>query len=111
MESMTDLEAAFAFYWRVLAQDAPEPEHEHRFHPERRWRFDFAWPESKIALECEGGTWSGGRHVRGQGYRNDVEKYNAATALGWRVFRCTAGMLDEDPESLVGMIKEAVDGN
>lgn len=107
---MTDLEAAFAFYWRVLARDRPEPEHEHRFHPERRWRFDFAWPESKVAVECEGGTWIRGRHSRGQGYRNDCEKYNAATSLGWRVFRCTSGMLVGNPIAFVRMIKEAVDG-
>lgn len=28
---------------------------EHRFHPFREWRFDYAIPELKIALEVEGG--------------------------------------------------------
>src|SRR5687768_16750315 len=31
--------------------------------PARRWRFDFAWPELKVAVECDGGTFTGGRHV------------------------------------------------
>jgi len=106
---MTELEAAFAFYWRLLAGD-PEPEHEHRFHPDRRWRFDFAWPAAQVAVECEGGIWTRGRHVRGRGFRNDCEKYNTATALGWRVFRVTRGMLDDDPDSVITMIEEAVDG-
>jgi very-short-patch-repair endonuclease len=63
---------------------------EHRFEPARRWRFDFAWPEQKIALETEGGTWSGGRHTRGAGYAADIEKYNRASVLGWHVIRATA---------------------
>jgi hypothetical protein len=63
------------------------PVKEHRFHPKRMWRFDFAWPGAKIACECEGGVFAGGRHARGAGYRNDIEKYNEATRMGWRVFR------------------------
>lgn len=41
---------------------------EHRFHPARRWRFDFAWPELLFAVEVEGGIWTGGRHNRGSGF-------------------------------------------
>lgn len=61
---------------------------EHRFHPVRKWRFDFAWPEHRVALEVEGGVWTGGRHTRGSGFVKDVEKYNAAGRLGWIVLRC-----------------------
>jgi len=61
---------------------------EHRFHPVRRWRFDYAWPQHKVALEIEGAAFMRGRHTRGAGFRNDIAKYNAATLLGWRVFRC-----------------------
>jgi hypothetical protein len=64
-----------------------EPAHEHV--PGRRWRFDFAWPAYMVAAECEGGTWSGGRHTTGTGFEKDAEKYNAATVLGWRVVRFT----------------------
>lgn len=62
---------------------------EYKFHPERRWRFDFAIPEHKIALEVEGGVWTQGRHTRPQGFLGDIEKYNTATLMGWRVFRTT----------------------
>jgi very-short-patch-repair endonuclease len=62
---------------------------EYRFHPTRKWRFDFAWPENKRAMEVEGGVWTGGRHTRGSGFLKDCEKYNAAASLGWRVFRFT----------------------
>jgi len=62
---------------------------EYRFHPKRLWRFDFAWPEWKIYLEIEGGVYTKGRHLRPKGFLSDMEKYNAATILGWRMLRAT----------------------
>ena len=73
------------FHW-------PEREYwesEVKFHPERKWRFDFCYPALKIAVEQEGGVWVGGRHTSGAGFVKDMEKYNAAGALGWRIFRFT----------------------
>lgn len=66
---------------------------EYQFAPHRKWRFDFAWPEKKIAVEIEGGTWSAGRHTRGTGFAADCEKYNAAALHGWRVLRFTGEMV------------------
>lgn len=60
---------------------------EFRFHPTRRWRFDYAMPEHKIAVEVEGGVWTGGRHTSPKGFLGDIEKYNTATAMGWRILR------------------------
>ena len=54
------------------------------FHPTRKWRFDYAWPAKMVALEVEGGTYTGGRHTRGAGYANDIAKYNIATINCWR---------------------------
>lgn len=64
-----------------------EPVREFRFSPPRLWRFDFAWPAQKVAVEIEGGVWNGGRHTRGSGFTADCEKYNRAAQLGFRVFR------------------------
>lgn len=71
----------------------PRPEPEHQFAPPRRWRFDYAWPAQRVALEVEGGVWTGGRHTRGSGFLKDMEKYNRAASLGWRVVRCTPSTL------------------
>lgn len=67
----------------------PMPTAEHRFHGTRRWRFDWAFPETRLAVEVEGGVFltGGGRHSRGAGFRNDTEKYAEALILGWRVLR------------------------
>lgn len=69
---------------------------EYKFHSKRRWRFDLAIPSLKLAFEIEGGTWRGGRHVNPIGFAKDCEKYNAATRLGWSVFRLVPSMLEEE---------------
>lgn len=79
----------------LRASKLPLPTPEYRFHPERQWRFDFAWPEHKIALEVEGGVWTEGRHTRGAGFLADMQKYNAAGVLGWRVLRVTPDQLTQ----------------
>lgn len=66
---------------------------EYRFHDKRKWRFDYAIPEHKIAIEVEGGVWTGGRHTSPQGFLGDMEKYNTATVMGWRVLRTTPDRL------------------
>src|SRR5580765_1335368 len=61
---------------------------EYKFHPDRKWRFDFMlYMHNKIAIEIEGAVWTQGRHTRGSGYTKDLEKYREAAALGWKVFR------------------------
>lgn len=64
-----------------------DAEGQYRFHPERKWRFDLAWPQYMVAAEVEGGVFVRGRHVSPQGFIKDCEKYNAAAELGWSVFR------------------------
>jgi len=105
--SKSELERAFLFY--IDALDLPRPDREWRFHPFRRWRFDFAWPDRMVAVECEGGTWSGGRHIRGKGFEGDCEKYNAAAALGWTALRATAKMLDRDALGFLDLLIETLD--
>lgn len=77
------------------------PEREYEFCPGRKWRFDFAWPIERIAVEIEGGV-----HRIKDRFHRDIEKYNTAALMGWRVLRYTPKMIDEakaleDIESLV----------
>jgi len=90
---MSNLEQALALQMRGLK--LPEPVREHRFDTVRRWRFDFAWPDIKLAVEVEGGVWSGGRHTRGGGFVADCDKYNAAAELGWVVLRYTSSQIND----------------
>lgn len=90
------------FLERLKFEGLPEPEREVRFHDVRRWRFDFAYIDVKIAIEIEGGVYTGGRHTRGTGFINDCEKYNTATVMGWRVLRFPAHeLLGTKPARLI----------
>ena len=75
---------------------------EYRFCPRRRWRFDYAILSHMVAIEIEGGVWTNGRHTRGKGFVNDMEKYNTATVMGWKVIR----IVPNDYASLVRYLDE-----
>lgn len=71
---------------------------EYRFHPVRRWRFDFALEAYNLAIEVEGITYFGGReklgrHQTAKGMEGDLDKYDEAMRLGWTVYRCSQKMV------------------
>lgn len=68
-------------------------EREFKFCSTRRWKADFRITGTRILVEVEGGTWSGGRHVRPQGYAADCEKYSWAAVNGWIVLRYTSDQI------------------
>jgi hypothetical protein len=80
--------------WQIEQGLGLQTAREVKFHPTRKWRFDLVVEyrdaaDPKIAVEIEGGFFlqGGGRHTRGAGARSDLEKYNEAVLLGWRVLR------------------------
>ena len=86
--------------------DIPEPTKEHRFHPVRKWRFDYAWPSHRCALEIDGGQWvaRGGRHNRD----SDREKLNHAAADGWRVLRFSTQQVEREPDACIELLRKAL---
>lgn len=104
----------FMALWERLATDAPKPEREYRFDAKRKWRFDLAWTDGwlykngGVAVEVDGSVYAQGRHTRGAGYEQDCEKLNRATELGWRVFRFTTGMLENDPVACIRQVERAL---
>lgn len=106
-EQDKSLQPTLEILFQLKAVGLPEPIAELNFHPERKWRFDLAWPKEKIAFEIEGGIFRRkgavkcrycghtptGRHATGKGMLSDMEKYNAATLLGWRLLRVTPQMI------------------
>lgn len=79
---------------------------EYKFHETRKWRFDYAIPAHKIAIEVEGGVWTGGRHISPKGFLGDMEKYNTATIMGWRVLRTIPDELCTN--ATLNMIRETI---
>jgi very-short-patch-repair endonuclease len=71
---------------------------EYAFCPERKFRFDFAIPQIRLAVEICGGLFQTrdafgrlqnlpGRHTHGAGQQKDYEKLNLALVHGWKVFQ------------------------
>lgn len=96
----SESKAETLFLFHVQQYRLPLPVREFVFSEQttRKWRFDFAWPLFRIAVEIEGlthvkthenGKKQVGRHQSLAGYTEDCEKYNQATAEGWRVFHFT----------------------
>ena len=84
------------FYTKILeARLGEDCWAEYPFHPTRKWRFDYAFPSVKIAIEVDGGLFNAyqglhaGRHSGGMGQLADMEKMNAAAELDWLVFHYT----------------------
>lgn len=92
----------------LRAFDIETPEAEYKFHDKRKWRFDYCFPRHKVAIEIEGGVWTRGRHTRGSGFVKDMEKYNEATRLGWRILRFTPSDLGKN--ATYELIKETLYG-
>lgn len=65
-------------------------ESEYRFHEFRKFRFDIALLEHKLAFEYEGIISAKSRHTNMKGYTRDADKYNLAQSMNWRVIRYTA---------------------
>lgn len=101
----SNLERQFESLWLELYPSL-DLHSEHRFHPVRRWRFDYAHLPTKTAIELEGGVYSRGRHSRGKGFIRDCEKYLNATAMGWTVCRLATGMVTAEN---LKMIAEAIE--
>lgn len=74
---------------------------EYRFHPTRRWRFDWALPEITalgktrplmVAIEFDG-LYGGGAHTSVKMVAKDSEKLNQAAIHGWIVIRVNSQSL------------------
>ena len=120
---MSDLEAAFDYYWRAL--DGPELRAEQQLNSVHGWKFDRVHVATKVVIEIEGGTmryktrpdgtreYVGGRHNRGPGFEADCIKYNWAAAHDYAVFRLTSGMLTQAPaehlEPIIALIRQRLE--
>jgi very-short-patch-repair endonuclease len=107
-EKMSAAERMWETWWLQLCADIPPGQYDQRFSADRMFRFDFSWPDAKVAVEIEGGNWARGRHTRPQGYESDCEKYNLAADLGWAMYRFTPTMLQGDPAACTYQVARAI---
>ena len=79
--------AQLTFFSLLDTAGLERPTPEFMFHPIRRWRCDYCWIDQQIILEVEGGIFTNGRHSRGAGMKEDMNKYNEAAIMGYRIIR------------------------
>ena len=110
MRNRSPLEIKFILLWKEIG--GQKLEEEFRFHPVRKWRFDFAHTKAKVAIEIEGGIWGQSRHTKAVGYIKDCEKYNAAIFDGWDVVRLPSYWINtETLTNVKKLIKERCQRN
>ena len=79
---------------------------------DRRFKCDFFLPDYNVVIEIEGGQWINGRHQRGTGYKNDIEKYNMITLAGYKILRLTTDhfmRISKDSYSVSGYSSKIID--
>jgi very-short-patch-repair endonuclease len=91
---MSHLELRFLDVWNRC--EGLPLEQQYRFHSTRKWRFDFAHPKTKIAIEIEGGEFVHGRHGRPGRLTEDCIKYATAMQDGWEIWRLTGTMITRE---------------
>lgn len=102
------LEDQFMGTWERLWPNLPPPLRQYPVkNPEtnRFWRIDFSWPEWRLAVEIQGGSFVGGRHNSAVGQARDYAKHNHLTANGWRVLYFSTPML-RSVEDVVEIVAE-----
>jgi len=107
--TQSPLEREFETRRVQLLGDLPSPTPQYRFAPPRRFRFDFAWPQCRAAVEMEGIISAKSRHLTIGGYSKDCEKYNLAAEKGWRVLRYTILHLRNDPVTMFAQIRRVIE--
>jgi len=100
-----------ATFCDVVGYEFPAYQREHRFHPKRRWRFDFAWLTEKVAIEVQGGVFVRGRHSRGRNQAQDMDKFNEALRLGWKVLQFSTVHINEQPIQTLETIRDLLKGD
>ena len=102
-----DLSVDFKVFLKMFGKESNEGfVQEYRFHPIRKWRFDFAWPNNMVAVECDGIIWKacGGRHNTDA----DREKINTAVSLGWSVLRFSGNQIKSDPIGCIEILRSTL---
>ena len=80
---------------QIRAFKHPVPAQEVLFHPTRKWRFDLAWPELKVAVEYQGGIFSRqASHSSISHIMRDQQKGNEAQLHGWIVIYANAATVN-----------------
>lgn len=106
---LSPAEAAFKLMWATFAPAFPIADDEFSIRlpysgTGRKFKADFVHADSKVAIEIQGGVWSGGKHGRGTGIKIDATKLALAQRNGWQVYQVVPGSEREMMPLILGAI-------
>jgi very-short-patch-repair endonuclease len=101
LESMLE-----AKVWRLLQRiRVPLPQRQHWVSlAGRRYRLDFAWPDLRVALECDG--WE--HHGRRSAFAPDRARFAEFAAAKWRVLPVTWHAVTKEPERVERWLRDSL---
>jgi very-short-patch-repair endonuclease len=70
-----------------------------------RYRLDFAWPEQRVAVECDGWEHHGRRR---HDFGKDRARYAEVVAAGYRVLPVTWDAAKRDPDRVIRWLRDAL---
>lgn len=80
--------------YQIKVAGLPTPQTQYKFHPDRKYKADFCWPEILLVAEVDGGVWlPKGGHTSGKGYTADRIRDCEALLLGFKMMRVTPAMV------------------
>jgi very-short-patch-repair endonuclease len=96
--------------YQCLSDKLPPFEQNYRFHPNRKYEIDLAFPRLKVGVEVNGGVWNGATGAHGSPLKilRDMEKGNLLVLAGWRVLRYTPSEV-ENGAAIAGL-KQLIEG-
>ncbi len=97
------LEDAFLAAWDKEFPQLPKPVRQFPVKNPKTgcsWKLDFSWPEWKIAVEIQGGSFVRGGHNTAMGQASDYERHNYLTGRDWKVIYFSTPMLKDMQEAV-----------
>lgn len=103
---VTDTDVELLLYGLLVEAGLPPPALRHRIHDGDRFvaEVDLAFPDLRIAIECDGGV-----HLLGEVHERDLPRQNDLVLLGWTVLRFTNARVLGHPTAVVAQVRVAVD--
>ncbi len=105
-EEVTDTDMELLVLGLLHEAGLPEPALHHRIHDGSRFvaEVDLAYPQWKIAIECDGSV-----HLDPEVHERDLARQNDLVLLGWTVLRFSWERVRARPLAVVSEVRAAVD--
>jgi hypothetical protein len=119
VKKISSLELKWMRAFIEWGEGIPIPEYEYAWDPSdadkpavHKSRLDFAWPDYRVYVECDGGFWTSGGHNQGANALKNLKRQNTLASLGWMPLRFVAGMeISKDAQEFFDTLRKTLEEN